>query len=70
MTPRPDPRKPTRQQASAEKTLREMGATITFTPGGAVPHTHAEPVPGCFRCAVIESARRVNGPDGPEVVTP
>lgn len=57
-TPR-DPRIPNRQQAAAEKTLRDMGATVTFSPGTAHPHT--EPVPGCFRCLMVEAAKRVNG---------
>ena len=58
-----NPRKPTRSQASAEKRLRDLGVTVTFTPSAAVPHEHAEPEPGCFRCALIESAKRVNGED-------
>jgi hypothetical protein len=61
------PDKPAREQAKAEKRLRDLGATVTFTPATGYPHTHAEPDPRCIRCVLIESARRVNGPDGPDV---
>lgn len=56
-----DPNTPTRAQTRAEKQLRDLGVTITFTPSAAVPHTHTEPTPGCIRCALIGSAERVNG---------
>lgn len=55
-----DPKKPTRQQARAEERLRDLGVTVTFAPSTAVPHTHTEPVRGCLRCTLIESAARVN----------
>lgn len=61
-----DPSKPTREQASAEKRLRDMGVTMTFRPSAAVPHEHAEPQPGCVRCALFESMKRVNGDRGPQ----
>ena len=56
-----DPRQPTRAQASAEQRLRDLGVTMTFQSSAAVPHAHTEPVPGCIRCSLRESARRVNG---------
>lgn len=56
-----DPTVPTRTQARAEKQLRDLGVTVTFAPSAAVPHAHAEPTPGCMRCALIGSAERVNG---------
>lgn len=51
----------TRAQAKAEKTLREMGVTVTFTPAAGIPHDHVATVPCCFRCAMVASAARVNG---------
>lgn len=56
-----DPRQPTRAQASAEKRLRDLGVTMTFSPAPGVPHDHPERVPGCFRCEMTESVKRVNG---------
>lgn len=53
----PDPTIPTKAQAKAERRLREMGATMTVTS----PHGHSSPVPGCYACAMQESAKRVNG---------
>lgn len=59
-----DPSKPNREQARAEKGLRDLGVTMSFRPSAAVPHEHAEPTPGCIRCALIESMKRVNGDQG------
>lgn len=56
-----DPRNPTPDQVLSEARLRGLGVTVTFDPAPGVPHEHAEPVPGCFRCVLAESARRVNG---------
>lgn len=53
-----DPRKPNVQQARAEKSLRDLGATVSFSM--ATTHGHPEPVAGCFRCVMAESARRIN----------
>lgn len=52
--------KPTRAQASAEKRLRDLGVTVTFTPSGSVPHGHAEFVRQCVRCQIAASAERIN----------
>ena len=51
---------PNAAQRKAEKTLRDMGATVTFTPAAGVPHNHRERVDGCFRCEMVESIARVN----------
>lgn len=56
-----DPTKPTREQARAEKRLRDMGVTVTMQPHGL--HPHVKPEPGCFTCAMLASMERVNGTD-------
>ena len=56
-----DPSKPTRAQAAAEKRLRDMGVTMSMAPHGL--HPHIKPEPGCFTCAMLESAKRVGGAD-------
>ena len=59
-----DPSKPTREQARAEKGLRDLGVTVSFRPSAAVPHEHAEPTAECLRCALFEAMKRVNGDQG------
>lgn len=56
-----DPTKPTREQARAEKRLRDMGVTVTMQPHGL--HPHRKPETGCFTCAMLASMERVNGTD-------
>lgn len=57
---RPSPPTPHRQQAEAERTLRDLGATVSVSFAAGVPHDHPEYVPGCFRCELSASAERVN----------
>ena len=56
-----DPIKPTRTQWRAEKSLADMGVTISVSPH--LGHEHTTPQPGCITCALIQSAARVNGKD-------